>query len=324
MLQGISNVRLVLMPCDVPSCVALKWGALAAEMRYTYNPHVIIGPGCSPSVSTVSRMAVSWNLPHITYAGSDEELGNKKKFALLTRMSFTMNSFARFYIEVFKYFGWSDIANIFDANDYRSNLVGTSFQRTFEIEAPHIKSHPVLFNAKAADLRVEILRVISQAGFVSRVFIFAGNADHFRQMAILAKEKSSLTFGEYVLIFFFTYWGDPNAGNYNWERGDDLDQAARKAYEAVMVVRTRRSEDLQFAWFEAEVKRRAMTEYNYMWKKDHEVSTMNIGLYDSFTLYALALNETMAAGENPRDGKTVVKRMWNRTLNLYMFIFNNI
>ncbi|XP_052212562.1 atrial natriuretic peptide receptor 1-like [Dreissena polymorpha] len=298
MLQGISNVRLVLMPCDVPSCVALKWGALAAEMRYTYNPHVIIGPGCSPSVSTVSRMAVSWNLPHITYVGSDEELGNKKEFALLTRMSYTMNSFARFYIE-----------------------------RTFEIEAPHIKSHPVLFNAKAADLRVEILRVISQAGFVSRVFIFAGNADHFRQMAILAKEKSSLTFGEYVLIFFFTYWGDPNAGNYNWERGDDLDQAARKAYEAVMVVRTRRSEDLQFAWFEAEVKRRAMTEYNYMWEKDHEVSslesvklfittvsTMNIGLYDSFTLYALALNETMAAGENPRDGKRVVKRMWNRTL----------
>ncbi|KAH3829518.1 hypothetical protein DPMN_131514 [Dreissena polymorpha] len=45
-------------------------------------------------------MAVSWNLPHITYVGSDEELGNKKEFALLTRMSYTMNSFARFYIEV--------------------------------------------------------------------------------------------------------------------------------------------------------------------------------------------------------------------------------
>ncbi|KAH3887267.1 hypothetical protein DPMN_011283 [Dreissena polymorpha] len=37
-------MRLVMMPCDVPRCVSLKWGALAAEMRYTYNPHVIIGP----------------------------------------------------------------------------------------------------------------------------------------------------------------------------------------------------------------------------------------------------------------------------------------
>ncbi|XP_052249815.1 atrial natriuretic peptide receptor 1-like [Dreissena polymorpha] len=133
-------------------------------------------------------------------------------------MSYTMNGFARFYIEVVKYFGWSDIANIYDANDYRSNLFGTSFQ------------------------------------------------------------------------------------------------AARKAYETVMVARPRRPEDLQFAWFEAEVKRRAMTEYNFMWEKDHEVSPMNIGLYDSFILYALALNETIAAGENPRDGQRVVNRMWNRTL----------
>ncbi|KAH3843973.1 hypothetical protein DPMN_117508 [Dreissena polymorpha] len=46
-------------------------------------------------------------------------------------------------------------------------------------------------------------------------------------MAILAKEKSSLTFGEYVLIVYFTYWGDPNAGNYNWKRGDDMDQVRR-------------------------------------------------------------------------------------------------
>ncbi|XP_052278724.1 atrial natriuretic peptide receptor 1-like [Dreissena polymorpha] len=134
-------------------------------------------------------------------------------------------------------------------------------------------------------------------------------------MAILAKEKSSLTFGEYVLIVYFTYWGDLNAGNYNWKRGDDMDQAARKAYEAVMVARPRRPEDLQFAWFETEVKRRALTEYNYMWEKDHEVSTLNIGLYDSFVLYALALNETIAAGENPRNGQRVVKRMWNRTLD---------
>ncbi|KAH3824147.1 hypothetical protein DPMN_125976 [Dreissena polymorpha] len=46
-------------------------------------------------------------------------------------------------------------------------------------------------------------------------------------MAILAKEKSSLTFGEYVLIFFFTHMGDQIAGNYNWERGDDLDEVSR-------------------------------------------------------------------------------------------------
>ncbi|KAH3830453.1 hypothetical protein DPMN_117509 [Dreissena polymorpha] len=42
-----------------------------------------------------------------------------------------------------------------------------------------------------------------------------------------------------------------------------------------MVARPRRPEDLQFAWFETEVKRRALTEYNYMWEKDHEVSSLD-------------------------------------------------
>ena len=44
-----------------------------------------------------------------------------------------------------------------------------------------------------------------------------------------------------------------------------------------------------------------------------QLSIYNIGHYDSFILYALALNDTLANGEDPRDGLGVVKRMWNRT-----------
>ena len=58
--------------------------------------------GCTPSVETVSRMAVKWNLPHITYVGTAESLGNKEEFRMLSRLSFTMNVFAKFYMEVFK------------------------------------------------------------------------------------------------------------------------------------------------------------------------------------------------------------------------------
>ncbi|KAH3838472.1 hypothetical protein DPMN_111882 [Dreissena polymorpha] len=50
-----------------------------------------------------------------------------------------------------------------------------------------------------------------------------------------------------------------------------------------------------------------------MWKWWSPVSLFNIAQYDSFILYALALNETLAAGENPRNGPIVVRRMWNRT-----------
>ncbi len=36
--------------------------------------------------------------------------------------------------------------------------------------------------------------------------------------------------------------------------------------------------------------------------------------HDAVILYALALNETFAAGYNVTDGAEVTKRMWNRTL----------
>ena len=46
-------------------------------------------------------MAVSWNLPHISYAATDESLGNKREFSVLTRLSYTLDAFARFYIKIF-------------------------------------------------------------------------------------------------------------------------------------------------------------------------------------------------------------------------------
>lgn len=59
--------------------------------------------GCTPAVATISRMAASWSVPHLSYAGMDESLGNKNEFSLLTRMSFTLNAFAKFYVEVNNY-----------------------------------------------------------------------------------------------------------------------------------------------------------------------------------------------------------------------------
>ena len=61
-----------------------------------------LSTGCSNGIATVSRMAVSFNLPHITYAGTSDDLGNKKEFSMLSRISYTMDAFAKFYVQVLK------------------------------------------------------------------------------------------------------------------------------------------------------------------------------------------------------------------------------
>ena len=44
-----------------------------------------------------------------------------------------------------------------------------------------------------------------------------------------------------------------------------------------------------------------------------QVNTYIGAFHDAVILYALALNESISEGADPRDGLEVTKRMWNRT-----------
>lgn len=53
-------------------------------------------------MAEIARLAADWNIPHITYGGNGEFLANKTEFATLTRLSSNLNSFGKFYFEVFR------------------------------------------------------------------------------------------------------------------------------------------------------------------------------------------------------------------------------
>lgn len=52
--------------------------------------------------------------------------------------------------------------------------------------------------------------------------------------------------------------------------------------------------------------------------------------YDAVLLYAIALNETLSEGLDPRNGKDITSKMWNRTFVgrfgriLYALAFFNV
>ena len=80
------------------------------------------------AVEPVSRMAVSWDVPHITYSGSDEFLGNKKVFSMLTRTGLTVNAHIQVYIQLLDEFGWTDVAIIYDVSKGVHNMTGANLQ----------------------------------------------------------------------------------------------------------------------------------------------------------------------------------------------------
>ena len=79
----------------------MAYGSHKLSKFYFTNLYICL-PGCSFSVAEIARLAADWNIPHITYGGNGEFLANKTEFATLTRLSSNLNSFGKFYFEVFR------------------------------------------------------------------------------------------------------------------------------------------------------------------------------------------------------------------------------
>ncbi|XP_029592869.1 atrial natriuretic peptide receptor 1 isoform X2 [Salmo trutta] len=99
-----------------------------------------------------------------------------------------------------------------------------------------------------------------------------------------------------------------------WARGDQDDLVAKEAFQSVKILTYREPQNPEYKDFVRDLKTDAKRMFNFT----VEDSLMNIisgGFYDGLMLYTHALNETMTSPEDRPVGKTVTRRMWNRTYN---------
>ena len=74
----------------------------------------ILPLGCTPSVEPVGRMAASWNILIMITLGTDNMFDSERDFPTMIRMSIAQSKFAKFYLEFFKLYSWTDIAVVYD------------------------------------------------------------------------------------------------------------------------------------------------------------------------------------------------------------------
>lgn len=74
----------------------------------------ILPLGCTPSVEPVGRMAASWNILIMITLGTDNMFDSERDFPTMIRMSIAQSKFAKFYLEFFKLYSWTDIAVFYD------------------------------------------------------------------------------------------------------------------------------------------------------------------------------------------------------------------
>ncbi|PIK54967.1 membrane guanylyl cyclase [Apostichopus japonicus] len=125
-----------------------------------------------------------------------------------------------------------------------------------------------------------------------------------------------MTAGDYAFFsvnpFDSKYFGDPS-----WYRQSDSDETnkqAREAYRALMTIQLYSEKSEHYDQFAAKVKEKALAEFGYDFDANGEqVNSFVTAFHDAVILYALALNESLTEGANPRNGTDLSHRMWNRT-----------
>ncbi|XP_070535597.1 atrial natriuretic peptide receptor 1-like isoform X2 [Ptychodera flava] len=279
--------------------------ASAADLYYNYNVDAFIGPGCSWATEPTARLAKVWNLAVVSGVATEQALIQKDIYTTLTRVSYNSDSLSNFYVKVFERFGWTK-ASVIVADNVIWKIMGNSVLNGFRaLDGYDVYGVDV---DESADPNYE--EILMEATREARIVIIAASGGAVRQILIKAYDHGMIN-GEFaffnIYLVSYKYYGENT-----WFRGDEYDDVARMAYEALNTMTLYVPSTEEYEQFAVDVKRRAIDDYNY----DFEDSDFNyyIGsFHDTVLLFSLAVNETLSDGADVRDGVAFTHRMWNRT-----------
>ncbi|KAL5007127.1 hypothetical protein ScPMuIL_015933 [Solemya velum] len=293
-------------------CNVANAAGVVADLYYKEGITALIGPGCSYALDAVARLATYWNIAIVTGLGDSGMFVDKTDYPTLTRLAYCQCKLRAVMLGIFTEFTWSDIALIYDIDDVFSHIMGDALHEGLVKYNlfPHVIKY---YEAQAPRFK----HILEQAAAKARVIMLIVPGNSVREFMLEALAAGYIETGEFVFIdvelfpFPGNYWGD-----HNWRRGDHLDEKAKFAYEALLRVGLKIPRGVEWNNFTIEVKRLAREMYDFSYEERNEQVNFFVGAFhDSVLLYGMALNETLEAGEDPRDGITFTHRMWNRSFS---------
>ncbi|XP_074660975.1 atrial natriuretic peptide receptor 1-like [Tubulanus polymorphus] len=291
-------------------CDATRAPGIAADLYHRDHVVGLIGPACTYALEASASLAGYWNIPIITGLGDGGQFKNKTIYPTLTRMAYCQCRLRKVFGSVFSEFSWTKIALIYDRSHLHSSVLGETLD--VGLRKGNIYPHVVQFYGSQQSSYKDLLKEASEH---ARVIVLSVSGDTVRAMMLEALDLGYIN-GDYTFmdVELFEFDGD-YWGNHSWSRGDDRDQDAKRAFEALLRVALYEPNSEEFQNFSDEVKLRAERDYNYTFG-DEKVNFFIGAFYDSVLLYGLSLNRSLTAGNAAliKDGYNFIRReMWNRT-----------
>ncbi|XP_063236089.1 atrial natriuretic peptide receptor 1-like [Bacillus rossius redtenbacheri] len=294
------------------------YGPLAAfEFYNNKSANAFLGPVCEYVIAPVARYAGVWGIPVLTAGAlADAFIHKRTYYPTLTRMMGSYRLVGEALRRMLYEFGWRAVGMLYH-NHSPSSSKGNSmchFMLAAVYKALGESAQYRSFDEETASKReyVQLLEFIAER---ARIVVMCANPRTVREILLAADELNMVSSGEYVFFNIELFSSTNEDSLMPWHAGDDSDannERAKRAYQALLTVTAPTPDTSAYRDFSREVERLASRRYNYT-LQERSVSTFVTAFYDAVLLYAVALNETLAAGGSERDGAAITRRMWNRT-----------
>ncbi|XP_070536380.1 atrial natriuretic peptide receptor 1-like isoform X1 [Ptychodera flava] len=280
---------------------------LREKERYT----AFFGPVYSVEAEPIGKLSMVWNTAYMCSSCPDDMfLVKKYRYETMIRTFGTFGQLGGYIVAIAEKFGWSKVVILVEQNiSAAANL--------FEQPAVSFRDAALKKNLTINEFRyfnsstitIQTLREVAQIG---RIIIISARGEHVRKFMLHAYDLGLIN-GEYAFFCIEFFKQKTMFGDFSWNSTDGRNEDAKKAYEALFILSFYKPENDEFKQFSEEVKNRSREEFGYVYGPDEEVSVLAGISHDTVILYAIALNETLAAGGDPYDGKSLVKRLYGRT-----------
>lgn len=300
-------------------CNAIAAPLASFDLIDNYHVHVFFGPFCDYSLAPVAGFCPFWNVPIISPGGMAVDFRKNLNSQLLTQIGMNVGDLAMVMVRLLTRFNWKVLKVLYSSDGHSEGvkkfcqIAISAIEASLEKEGIRVSLHPIEQDEEDEDFESVLLNHIATD---YQILMLCNSPDSIRQLMLVA-HNLNFDNGEYVFINL-----DPFSGRHGlefpWFRANDSDERnaqARIAYQSLLTVTLTQPKSHEYETFSKAVKKRANKLFDEtVFQADDDVNVF-VGLFhDTALLYAGALNRTLQAGVDPRDGAYVTQQIWNRTV----------
>ncbi|XP_033644726.1 speract receptor-like [Asterias rubens] len=268
----------------------------------------VIGPGCSCDYE--ARLAGSINFPMFDYGCDEGAVSNKLLYPTFIRTLPPSTRIVDALIVTLQKFDWDQVTVVYRNHSIWTNILN-AMKEEFEVHEITVQ-HQEVFQTGFVPNNDSIINpfpeIFTRTKETTRIYVFLGEMIELRSFAMAALDEG-LNNGDYAILGMAIDHKIRRSQNWHsldfLHMGTYLDEKAAKAMESVLIIAPK-SPKFTFVYKSWNVKVRDSVQGAPFFQTGREFHTFSAFLYDATILFAKALEETLAAGEDPFDGEAIV------------------